>query len=219
MAMLRKQQILLIFSITLLSFGVALAQSGRRSTPGSPPTTTTTTPSTPGAKPVEKKATADTKLQLLVGIYRAGAFTTTPYYVYDTVLEDCLRRLTEAEVVFANSGGNDMNRSEAIKAAKQETTRWVVSLEVKSFFAESGRQIKPEQDELFVEYVVVEPVTGKIKHSGRTQRHIYQSGRGGNSLPTTKGGPNYSEYSIKQAALEAADKILAGFDIKVREMY
>lgn len=218
--MLRKQKFLLLISIALLTLvGVAHAQSGRRSPPGTATTSGTPAPSPTGAKTAEKKTAAEPRLQLLVGVNRADAFTITPYYVYDTLLADCMRRLSDAEIVFVNSGGNSMNRSAAIKAAKEETTRWVVSLEVKSFFAESGRQIKPEQDELFVEYVVVEPVTGKIKHSGRTQRHIYQSGRGGNSLPTTKGGPNYSEYSIKQAALEAADKILAGFDIKVREMY
>ena len=208
--MLRKQQFLLLIPIALLICGGAQAQSGRRSTPGST-TTTTTAPSTPTAKTAEKKPGAEPRLQLLVGINRADAFTITPYYVYDTLLADCIKRLSDAEMVFANSGGNTMNRSAAIKAAREETTRWVVSLEVKSLFAESGQQIKPEQDELFVEYTVVEPVTGKIKRSGRTQRHIYQSGRGG----TTKDGPSYSEYSIKQAALEAADKILAGFDIKV----
>lgn len=216
--MLRKQQILLITAIALLTWGVAQAQSGRRSTGGT--TTTPATTASPAAtKPAEKKPAADSRLQLLVGINRAGAFTITPYYVYDTVLADCIKRLGDAEIVFANSGGNEMNRSAAVKAAKEETTRWVVSLELKSLFAESGRQIKPDQDELYVEYTVVEPVTGKIKSSGRTQRHIYQSGRGGSSLPTTKGGPNYSEYSIKQAALEAADKILAAFDIKVRESF
>ena len=213
--MLLKQRIPLIILITSLSFTVAPAQSGRRSTTGAT-TTTSTAPSTPAAKTPEKKPTTETRLQLLVGIYRAGAFTTTPYYVYDTVLEDCLRRLAEAEIVFANSGGNNMNRSEAIKAAKQEATRWVVSLEVQSFYAESGQKIKPEKDELFIEYTVIEPVTGKIKHSGRTQRHIYQNGKGG-IYPPSKNGPAYSEYSIKQAAIEAADKILAGFDIKVRE--
>src|SRR6185436_19634410 len=125
----------------------------------------------------------------LVGINRADSFTTTPYYVYDTVLADCIKRLGDAEIVFVNSGGFSMNRSAAVKAAREETTRWVVSLEVKSLFAESGCQIKPEQDELFVEYAVVEPGTGKIKHSGRTQRHIYQSSGRGNSVPITKGGP------------------------------
>jgi hypothetical protein len=216
--MLRKQQFLLLISIALLTWGVAQAQSGRRSTPGST-TTTTTSPSTPAAKTAENKTATDSRLQLLVGINRADAFTITPFYVYDTLLADCIKRLSDAETVFVNSGGNSMNRSAAVKAAREETTRWVVSLEVKSLFAESGQQIKPEKDELFVEYTVVEPVTGKIKRSGRTQRHIYQGGRGGNSQPTTKGGPNYSEYSIKQAALEAAEKILAGFDIKLRDSF
>lgn len=213
--MLRKQQILIIISMALLTLGNAHAQSGRRSTGG---TATTVAPATSptGPRTAEKKPTAEPRLQLLVGINRADAFTTTPYYVYDTVLDDCIRRLGEAEIVFATSGGNNMNRSEAVKAAKQETTRWVVSLEVRSFYAESGRQIKSGQDELYIDYTVIEPVTGKIKRSGRTQRHIYQNGRGGISLPS-KNGPVYSEYSIKQAAVEAADKILAGFDIKVRE--
>jgi hypothetical protein len=212
--MLRQRQFFLLISIAVLTWGVAQAQSGRRSAPA---TTTATAPSTSAAKNAEKKPAAESRLQLLVGINRADSFTTTPYYVYDTVLADCIKRLGDAEIVFVNSGGNTMNRSAAVKAAREETTRWVVSLELKSLFAESGQQIKPEKDELFVEYTVVEPVTGKIKRSGRTQRHIYQGGRGGNSVPTTKGGPNYSEYSIKQAALEAADKILAGFDIKVRD--
>ena len=216
--MLRKRQFLLLTLLALLTWSVAQAQSGRRSTPGST-TTTATAPSTTAAKTAEKKPAAESRLQLLVGINRAEAFTITPYYVYDTVLADCLKRLSDAETVFANSGGFSMNRSAAVKAAREETVRWVVSLEVKSLFAESGQKIKPEQDELFVEYTVVEPVTGKIKRSGRTQRHIYQNGRGGNSLPTTKGGPNYSEYSIKQAAVEAAEKILAGFDIKLRDSF
>ena len=211
-----RPQIVLLISIILLSFSVLHAQSGRRSTAGTTTTTTTTTPSASGAKTVEKKPAAEPKLQLLVGIDRANAFTTTPFYVYDTVLSDCMRRLDEANIVFSTSGGNNMNRAEAVKAAKQETTRWVVSLEVRSFYAESGRQIKAEQDELYVDFTVIEPVTGKIKRSGRTQNHIYQNGRGGITLPT-KNGPVYSEYSIKQAAREAADKILAGFDIKIRE--
>jgi hypothetical protein len=211
--MLRRQQFLLLIFIALLTWGVAPAQSGRRSTPAST-AATTTDPSTAAAKTAEKKPAAESRLQLLVGINRADSFTITPYYVYDTVLADCIKRLGDAETVFANSGGFTMNRSAAIKAAREETTRWVISLEVKSLFAESGQKIKPEQDELFVEYTVVEPVTGKIKHSGRTQRHIYQSG---NSRSAEKGGPNYSEYSIKQAAVEAAEKILAGFDIKLRE--
>ena len=216
--MLPKSKLVWLISLALLSLSAAHGQSGRRSTGGSTTgtTNTNTAPPTTAAKTAEKKPTAEQRLQLLVGINRSDAFTSTPFYVYDTVLDTCIRRLSEADIVFATSGGNNMNRSEGVKAAKQETTRWVVALEVRSFYAESGQKIKPEQDELYVEFSVIEPVTGKVKRSGRTQHHIYQNGKGGISLPS-KNGPVYSEYSLKQAGVEAADRILAGFDIKVRE--
>ncbi len=208
----RKKRLLLLIAIAIFSLTTAHAQSGRRSTGGS----TTSAPSVSGPKAVEKKPTAAPKLQLLVGINRSDAFTTTPFYIYDTVLDNCIRRLGEAEIVLPTSAGNNMNRAEAIKAAKQETIRWVVSLEVRSVYADSGKQVKNNADELYIDYTVIEPKTGKIKRSGRTHQTIYQTGRGGVSSPS-KNSPLYSEYAIKQAAREAADRILAGFDIKVRE--
>jgi hypothetical protein len=152
---------------------------------------------------------------LLVGIDRQDAFGTIPYYLYDTVLDIVVRRLGDVEIVFANSGGK-MNRGEAVRAAKQEKIRWVVNLEIKSIYGDTGKQVKNNQDELYLSYVVLEPETAKLKHSGQTRQHIYQNGRGGISLPT-KNGAVYSEYSITQAATEAADRILANFDIAPRE--
>jgi hypothetical protein len=213
---IRRSQILIVIACLFAAFASnAVAQSGRRSTGGSK-TTTTTAPSVSGPKPVEKKPAPEPKLQLLVGMNSREVFSQVPFYVYDTVLDNCVRRLAEANIVFATPAGRDMNRAEAVKAAKQETTRWVVSLEIRSFYAEAGKQVKNGQDELFVDYTVIEPQTGKIKRSGRTNQHIYQNGRGGVTMPTRNGGV-YSEYSIKQAAREAADRILAGFDIRVRE--
>lgn len=208
----RKKRLLLLIAIAIFSLTNAHAQSGRRSTGGSP----TSAPSVSGPKAVEKKPTAAPKLQLLVGINRGDAFATIPFYIYDTVLDNCIRRLGEAEIVLPTSAGNNMNRADAIKAAKQETIRWVVSLEVRSVYADSGKQVKNNADELYVDYTVIEPETGKIKRSGRTHQTIYQTGRGGVSSPS-KNSPVYSEYAIKQAAREAADRILGGFDIKVRE--
>jgi hypothetical protein len=109
-----------------------------------------------------------------------------------------------------------MNRGEAVHAAKQEKVRWVVNLDIRSIYGDTGKQVKNNQDELYVSYVVMEPETAKIKHSGQTRQHIYQNGRGGISLPSKNGGV-YSEYSIKQAATEVADRILGNFDISVRE--
>jgi len=206
-----------VFLILLLlaSTGALFAQSGRKSAGTSSTTTPTTTPSVAGPKITEKKTAAMPKVQLLVGVDHPDMFNNVPYYIYDTVLDNVVRRLGEAEIVFANSGG-DMSRSDAIKDAKQEKDRWVILLEVRSIYQDTGRQVKNNQDELVLDFIAIEPETGKIKRSGQTRQHIYQNGRGGVSLPS-KNGAVYSEYSIKQAALEAADRILAGFDITVRQ--
>lgn len=189
------------------------AQSGRRGTSKS---TTVTAPSVSGPKEVEKKPAPKPKLQLLVGITGRDIFTSIPYYLYDSVLDNCVRRLGEAEIVFAASAGHDMNRSDAVKAAKQETVRYVVLLELGNEFADAGRRTSDNQNDLYVAYVIFEPETAKLKGAGRTHQHIYRTGRGGVSLPS-KNSPLYSEYALRQAAREAADKILASFDIKVRE--
>jgi hypothetical protein len=204
----------ILFSIVLLvaSTGALFAQSGRKSTTSS---SSTTTPNTPVAAPkTSEKKPAAPKLQLLVGMDRNAVFSNVPFYVYDTVMDTVIRRLGEAEIVLATSGGV-MNRADAVRAAKQEKVRWVISLEIRSFYQDSGRQVKNNQDELAVDFTTIEPETGKIKRSGQTRQHIYQN-RGGISLPP-RNEAGYSEYSIKQAALEAADRILAGFDITVRQ--
>jgi hypothetical protein len=208
-----KTRVLFSIVVLLTSASALFAQSGRKSNSSSSSTTTTTTPSVAGPKPTEKKAAATPKVQLLVGVDRRALVTSVPYYVFDTVLDNVIRRLGEAEIVFATSGG-DMNRPEGVKMAKQEKARWVVVLEIRSIYADSGQLIKNNQDELAVSFISIEPETGKIKRSGQARTHIYQNGRGGISLPSKNGGV-YSDYSIKQAAIEAADRILAGFDITV----
>lgn len=200
-------------SILALCATAALAQSGRKNTGGS--TTTTVAPSVSGPKPVEKKPEASKRIQLLVGIDKHQAFTTTPYYLYDTVLDNCLRRLGEAEIVMPTSAGSSFTRADAVKAAKQETVRYVVLLNLGSEYADAGKQVKNGQDSLYVDFVMFEPETAKIKTSGRAHQHIYQTGRGGINLPT-KNSPIYSDYAIKQAAIEVANRILNAFDIKIR---
>ena len=209
-----KNKLFLLVTLLLASSSALYAQSGRKSTSSSS-STTTNTPTVSGTKIPEKKTEAAAKVQLLVGIDRTTVSSTpVPYYIFDTVLDNVIRRLGEAENVFANSHGN-MSRADGIKAAKQEKNRWVISLEIRSIYQDSGKQVKNNQDELVVDFTVIEPETGKVKHSGQTHQHIYQNGRGGISLPS-KNGAIYSEYSIKQAAAEAADRILAGFDITIR---
>ena len=194
---------------------VSEAQSGRRSNGGT--TTTTTTPSVSGTKTVEKKAEKPPRLQLLVGVDNRDAMSNIPYYVSDTVLDNCVRRLGDASDVMVTSAGRGMNRAEAIKRAKEETVRYVVWLQIGSELADSGRKPSSNSvDELYVSYTIFEPGTAKHKQSGRSHHQIYQTGRGGVSTPN-KNSPLYSEYALKQAARETAERILAAFEIKLSE--
>ena len=204
-----------IFSLIAILFVCSTiidAQSGRRSTGGTP----STAPSVSGPKTVEKKPEKPPRLQLLVGIDNRDPSSNIPYYVTDTVIDNCVRRLGDAADVIVTSAGRGMNRAEAIKRAKEETVRYVVWLQIGSELADSGRQpSKNSMDELYVSYSILEPGTAKFKQSGRSHHQIYQNGRGGVSTPT-KNSPLYSEYALKQAARETADRILLAFEIKPR---
>ena len=193
---------------------VAHAQSGRRSTGA---TTTSTAPSVSGPKAVEKKPEKPPRLQLLLGIDNRDPNSNIPYYVSDTVIDNCVRRLGDASDVIVTSAGRGMNRAEAIKRAKEETVRYVVWLQIGSELADSGRQQKKnEVDELYVSYTILEPGTAKYKRSGRSHQQIYQTGRGGVSTPA-KNSPLYSEYALRQAARETAERVLEAFEIKLND--
>jgi hypothetical protein len=210
---LYNRRVLLFAAIIVACASVTCAQSGRRSTGGS---TTTTTPSVSGPKTIEKKPEKPPRLQLLVGIDNRDALTNVPYYISDTVIDNVLRRLGDAADVIATTAGHPMNRADAVRAAKEETTRYVVWLQIGSELADSGRQqSKNAVDELYVSYTILEPGTAKHKQSGRSHHQIYQTGRGGVSAPN-KNSPMYSEYALKQAAQETAERILEAFEIKLR---
>jgi hypothetical protein len=206
---------LAVIAIVFAGIIVSYAQSGRRSTGGT--TTTTTAPSVSGPKTVEKKPEKPPRLQLLVGIDNRDPSSSIPYYVTDTVIDNCVRRLGDASDVIITSAGRGMNRAEAIKRAKEETVRYVVWLQIGSELADSGRQpSKNSMDELYVSYSILEPGTAKFKQSGRSHHQIYQNGRGGVSSPT-KNSPLFSEYALKQAARETAERVLLAFEIKLRD--
>jgi hypothetical protein len=191
----------------------ASAQSGRRSSGGS---STNTAPSVSGPKPIEKKPEKAPSLQLLVGIEDPSMMMNIPSYVADTVLDGCLRRLNDASEVVVTSGGRGMNRADAMHKAKEETNRYIVSLQVGSDTMNSARQSRNGPDELYVSYVIYDPVTGKTRQTGRAHHAVYKSGSGSVTAPS-KNSSLYSEYALKQAARETAERILEAFDIKLRD--
>jgi hypothetical protein len=153
------------------------------------------------------------KLELLVGIQQTGAFDGVPYYADGTVISTCVGRLNQAAGVAATVTLDRITRSDATKLAKGESARYVVWLEVRSEALDASRGSNTNRNDLYVNYVIFEPVTAKVKASGRAQ-HGISSGPVGIGLPPTSGGATYSDYAIKESARIAADKILSEFEIK-----
>ena len=212
-----KMKLFLAMVILFASISALQAQSGRRSTGGSTTSTTSTTPSVAGPKTIEKKPTPKPQLMLLVGIEDRITLGPVPSYLSDTVLDNCVRRLGEAADVIPKSLGRAVARTDAINRAKGEKDTYVVWLQLGSDLEDAGKQSRNGPDELYVRYTIFEPVTGKVKQAGRTHKQIYRVGRGGVSAPTSsKNNPLYSEYAVKQAAQEAAERVLEAFDLVLR---
>jgi len=207
----RARSTLLVAGIGVFFVTTAAAQSGRRSTnPGA------ATPSVSGAKTAEKQSGAKHQLMLLVGIEDHNA-PWTPSYLTDTVLDDCIRRLGDAVDVIPKSLGRGITRAQAIERAKNEREIYVVWLQLGSDLEDSGKQSKKGPDELYIRYTIFEPDTGKVKQSGRTHKEIYRASRGGVSASkSSRDNPIYSDFAVKQAAREAAERVLEGFDITLR---
>ena len=199
------------FLLLLITCVTAAAQSGRRSSGK----TTTTTPSVSGTKEVVAKPQKAARLQLIVGIDPGGGFANTPYYLVDTLVDECIRRLGEATDVVVTPAQR-ITRGEAAKAAKAEKERFVVWLQLGNDLAGTS-QTRSGPTELWINFAILEPGTAKTKHMGRTYHSIYKVGNTGVSGPSSRQSPIYSEYAVKKTAREAADKILEVFDIKIGE--
>ena len=212
MSLPNNRRILLSISLILACATLTQAQSGRRST-----STPTTTPTVSGPKTVEKAPAKPPRIHLLVGVENRNPFQNIPYYLSDTVLDNCVRRLADSADIIPSAVGRGMDRVDAVRRAKAEKEDYVVWLQIESDVLDSGKQQKNGPDELYVRYTIFEPVTAKVRQSGRTHQQIYKTGRGGVST-STKNSAVYSEYALKQAAREAAERILEAFEIRVRDL-
>jgi hypothetical protein len=209
------QASLILIALISISFSAA-AQSGRRSGKANVPNNSPAETKAGEAQPGGTKPRQPERLQLTVGTEGPSTMGNAPYYLSDTVLENCLARLAEANEVVASSVGRHITRGDAIKMAKEETKRYVVLLQITDGLAGSSPQTRSGASELYVTYMIYEPGTAKVKQSGRAHKSIYPSGNVGVSGPARQ-APVYSDYSIKQAARETAEKILEAFDIKFSE--
>src|SRR5262245_32956933 len=121
------------FCLLLVVVGVTCvqAQSGRRKAPP-PPAAPIPTP-TPEPTPVEQKKPDDKpSTGFIVGMDRNGAFTAYPTTFYDVVLSSCAERLRRASTAWVDLVRDEMNRGQALKRAKGETTGYVVYMQLSS---------------------------------------------------------------------------------------
>jgi hypothetical protein len=209
-AIVTNRNLLAVFFLLAITLTVD-GQSGRRSSNGQP-----TAPSVSGPKTIEKTPVKAPKIQLLVSVEDRNPLLSVPYYLSDTVLDNCVRRLNDATEINATTSGRGMSRAEAGTKAKAQKEAFVIFLQIESDITPSAKQAKNGPDELYVRYTIFEPATARIRQWGRTHQQIYKTGQGGVST-SSKSSPVYSEYALKQAAKEAAERVLEAFEIKIRD--
>ena len=207
----------LLVVAALLAFATAVAaQAGRRGTTRSSTPQPASTPTEPSQNPTESTAKKAPAIQLLVGVDDPSALSGVPPYFADTALEVCVRRLSEPAGVSVTAGPRTLTRGDAVKAAKAETVRYVVWLQVGNSSGDAGRQATGSSDEYYVTFLLLEPVTAKIKQSGRISGGSRKAGNVGVGLPSSRNGI-YVEQVIKDAARQAAERILSALGIKDTE--
>jgi hypothetical protein len=104
-----------------------------------------------------------------------------------------------------------MNRGEAVKRAKGETTGNIVWLQLNAFSMRSS----PSQnyDDLEIEYVVFAPGTGKILTSGRGYQNANRKGPLVVSPPIGTNSVMVREQLLRIAAEDVADRILKSLHV------
>jgi hypothetical protein len=185
----------------------AFAQSGRRGAKS--PAVSVPTP-----EPIEtaKKPPRDAPMiSLLLGTNRGDVFAGIPLSIYDGVLQSCSGRLKESSAVSVEVATQEMTRSEAVHRAKNAKEGYVIWLNLRGEdqMGSNGGNL----DGIFIEFVVFEAVTAKV----RTQGTSYQgySRKGGVVMGPNTGRSNnvIVESRLRVAAEDAAARILKALHI------
>jgi len=185
-------------------FVASYAQSGRRA---AKPTATPTPAESPEPKPSPKKPSTDKPQVVLILGIDGDSFSNVPLYYYDAVLQSCADRINEASSVALDVSGKQMNRAEAIKIAKSQKEGYVAALQLRSDSMNARVNSNQAQD-IFIEYSVFAPGTAKVVTSGHTYQRVGKTGSVISRLPTGRTSSVYTEQLLRQAARDAADRIL-----------
>jgi hypothetical protein len=200
---------LFVLTLILTSVFAVLGQSGRRGAKS--PAVPVPGPS-PEEKTSESKSAAKlTKTPLLVGTTRNDVFTGVPLNIYDSVLQSCSQRLSEASVVQVEPSSAGFSRSEAIQRAKAASEGYVVLLNLRGDDLSSG--YAGNLDSIFIEYTVFEHTTAKIRANGNSYQGAYRKGGVVMGPPGGRSSDVIVERRLRAAAEDAAERILKALHI------
>jgi hypothetical protein len=192
----------LIFVFTLTCAFTVVAQSGRRGAKS---------PAVPVPSPEEKTSESKpaehlTKIPLIVGASRNDVFTGIPFGIYDSVLKSCSQRLQEASAIQVEPVNSGFSRSEALERAKTLKEGYVVWLHLRGDDVSAG--YGGNLDAIFIEFVVFEHTTAKIRASGNSYQGAYRKGGVVLGSPTSRSSDVVVENRLRIAAQDAAERIL-----------
>jgi hypothetical protein len=202
--------LLLVFvvGISLAWIASATAQSGRR---GQTPTTAEPAP-TPSPAPTPRKPDVEkATVNFIVGVDRNG-FSNIPLSYYTSVAQACAERLDDGPSVKVDFASKAMTRSDALNSARAAKEGFVVWLQLKAENLDND-QIAENLNQIYVEYTVFTATTAKTATWGHTYQPGYRKGGVVNTPGTNRGNRSYSDYLLRQAGAEAAERILEALKI------
>ncbi|HKS41962.1 MAG TPA: hypothetical protein VJX74_15210 [Blastocatellia bacterium] len=193
--------VLFLLSVVAIAGG----QSGRRvpKRPTSPdpfPPAQSEPPISPPSPQNEKGA-----IPILLAMYRPDIGSSG---IYTRVVIDGFMERTQKAAAIKVRTGKEMNRKEAIDAAKASKDTYVVWFQLQQDRVDTEHPsvsvLGGDPFGLYVDYFIYEPGTGKSKSAG----HVYQRtnrGVGGAPFPRSTGA---AEYSLRYAGVELAERVL-----------
>jgi hypothetical protein len=163
---------------------------------------------TPMPTPVPRPKPAFT---FIVGLDRFGDFSRVSLSAYSGVLRNCAGRLNDSPVVRAEIATRDLSRGDAVKMAKAEKETYVVWIQVRADTFSGETSIYDDPDNVYINYAVLAPGTGKTTTQGNTYPRAYRNK--GINLPTST---TMGDYYLNLAARGAAERILDHFHLHIR---
>lgn len=166
--------------------------------------------------PVKEPTPEPEKISLLV----AGSRSASMRYalgVTDNLPGLVGRRLQDSKRLQVASGG-ELTRGEAIKRAKNDETKTfivLIELQGNGFDLDPGNR-RTRLEDLSINYVVLEPGTGKVKEQGSVHLRSVNGGILGGTRRLPSCYPQVSsnlEYAIAVAGIETADRIIRAFSL------